>query len=513
MAELKETYTEVKALTSGNIKIDLSIARGLDYYTGIVFETLLDSVPQLGSVCSGGRYDNLVSRFSNTPCPGIGGSIGVDRLASHLQSSSPARDTVGVAVATPAARHYAFIVAGQLRAKGMRVVLDVSAKNFKKPVEACPSQLTIRWSSSSVTTKCKPTLLLYGICRQAQNKKTLRWIDYVIFSVQEQMDTKQFDNAEQGEDCSPEAGLFGFDVPYTDCALVILGVPWELTVSYGQGTAQAPQAILQASHQIDLCTSPPTAPYRRGIHYRVLKHEVASPSPTPADRVTHIKHVNALSTAFNSAVYNETRSIISDGKLLGLVGGEHAIAFGYLQFLHEFYPAFGILHLDAHLDYRCAYQGYIYSHASIMYQVMTELDSVQKMVHVGIRDFCLAEKKFAEELDKRDKIFFACELHRRGFAEVVTEIVSHLPSEVYISFDIDALDPSLCPSTGTPVPGGLSFYDVELLLQMLVASGKKIIGFDLSEVVPGYNHWDENVASRILYRLCAAILRSVPPVG
>lgn len=326
------------------------------------------------------------------------------------------------------------------------------------------------------------------------------------------MDTKQFDNAEQGEDCSPEAGLFGFDISYADCALVILGVPWELTVSYGRGTAQAPQAILQASHQIDLCTFPPTAPYRRGIHYRVLKHELLSSPPLPADRITHTKYVNALSAKLNTAVYVEARAIVSDGKLLGLVGGEHTIAFGYLQLLHELYPTFGILHLDAHLDYRRAYQGYIYSHASIMYQVMTELDSVQKIVHVGIRDFCLGEKKFAAELRERDKIFFAQDLHRRGFAAVVTEIVSHLPSEVYISFDIDALDPSLCPSTGTPVPGGLSFYDVEILLQVLVASGKRIIGFDLSEVVPGRNHWDENVASRILYRLCAAMLGDIPPV-
>ena len=135
IAELKETYTEVKALTGGNIKIDLSIARGLDYYTGIVFETLLDSAPQLGSICSGGRYDNLVSRFSATPCPGIGGSIGVDRLASHLQLPALTRDTIGVAVATRTAQRYAFTVADQLRSRGVCTVLDVSAKSLKNQLK------------------------------------------------------------------------------------------------------------------------------------------------------------------------------------------------------------------------------------------------------------------------------------------------------------------------------------------------------------------------------------------
>lgn len=321
---------------------------------------------------------------------------------------------------------------------------------------------------------------------------------------------KQFTRAEQGEAVPPERGLFGFDVAYRDCALVVLAVPWELTVSYGRGAAAAPQAVLKASHEIDLYTFGfAHQAYRRGLCLRELTHPViaqqqellAELDTLPAAQQT--ARINALSTELNHAVQQETARLQAEGKQVVLLGGDHSVPFGFLQQLNTQYKDFGILHLDAHFDYRQIYQGLHFSHASIMYQTMTQLNAVHKIVHVGIRDFCAAEYDFARSLKTRAEVFFDYDLYRRGFANVVAEIIASLPPQVYISFDIDALDPSLCPHTGTPVPGGLSFNDVLLLFAELHATGRKVIGADLCEVVPAPNHWDENVAARILYQLCA----------
>jgi len=322
--------------------------------------------------------------------------------------------------------------------------------------------------------------------------------------------TEQFTRAEQGEAVPPARGLFGFDVAYRDCALVVLAVPWELNVSYGSGAASAPQAVLKASHEIDLYAFGfAHQAYRRGMCMR----ELASPVITQqqallAERqqlteVQRIARINALSGKLHTAVQQETAKLQAEGKKIVLLGGDHSVPFGFLRQLSLQYKDFGLLHLDAHFDYRRAYQGLHFSHASIMWQTMTQLKAVRKIVHVGVRDFCAAEYEFARSLTTRAEVFFDYDLYQRGFASVVDEIVTALPAHVYISFDIDVLDPSLCPHTGTPVPGGLGYNDVLLLFARLHASGRKVIGADLCEVVPAPNCWDENVAARVLYQLCA----------
>ena len=311
------------------------------------------------------------------------------------------------------------------------------------------------------------------------------------------INNEQFNRAEQGELC--EDGLFGFDVSYPDSALVIVGVPWELTTSYRQGTGKAPAAIVQASHQIDLCDEQLPNTYRQGIHYQQF-NEFAD---CRALVDSHHQSINSLSKQFNDTLYQKCQKIMADGKLLGLLGGEHSIPFAYLKLLSEQHQSLAILHIHAPLDYRLAYQGYQYSHASIMLQVMKSFPNIERIVHVASRDYCLAERQFAEQLGTRAKIF-----HDRDLQQcfVAGDIIEWLPDKVYISFDIDGLDPSLCPNTGTPVPGGLSFYQASLLLEELVASGRQVVGFDLSEVGVSDNGWDENVAARILYKLCATIL-------
>ena len=317
---------------------------------------------------------------------------------------------------------------------------------------------------------------------------------------------EQFACAERGEAVPPERGLFGFDVGYEDAAVVVLAVPWELTVSYGRGTAAAPQAVLQASHEIDLYAFGfAQQAYRRGFRLQTLAHPVIAQQQALLSTSQELApdRINAFSATLNQAVQQATAELHRDGKKIVLLGGDHSIPFGFLRQLSLQYQDFGILHLDAHFDYRRAYQGLDFSHASIMYQVMTQLAAVKKIVHVGIRDFCAAEYEFMGKLGERASVFFDYDLYRRGFVNLVDSIIASLPAKVYVSFDIDALDPSLCPQTGTPVPGGLSYNDVLLLLEKLHASGRTVIGADLCETVPASNHWDESVAARILYQLCA----------
>ncbi|MCG8575093.1 MAG: arginase family protein, partial [Flavobacteriales bacterium] len=179
---------------------------------------------------------------------------------------------------------------------------------------------------------------------------------------------------------------------------------------------------------------------------------------------------------------------------------------GLVQALAEQEGAFGILQIDAHADLRPAYEGFEYSHASIMWNVL-KLPAVTKLVQVGIRDLCQQELDDIRSQPERIRTFFDAQLkdaQHRGepWSETMRQIVETLPEKVYISFDIDGLDPKLCPNTGTPVPGGLEFDQALALIREVVRSGRQLIGFDLVEVSPGTSEWDANVGARLLYNLC-----------
>ena len=141
-----------------------------------------------------------------------------------------------------------------------------------------------------------------------------------------------------------------------------------------------------------------------------------------------------------------------------------------------------------------------------MYNAL-KIPSVRRLVQVGIRDFCEEEKNVLDRSRGRVRVFFDEDIKHAQYngetwSNLCKQIVSDLPDHVYISFDIDGLDPKLCPNTGTPVAGGFEFYEITLLLKTLVQSGKKIIGFDLNEVAPGNDgDWDANVGARLLYQL------------
>ncbi len=315
-------------------------------------------------------------------------------------------------------------------------------------------------------------------------------------------------------------------LPYDEQSanLILVPVPWEATVSYAAGTAQAAQNILDASYQLDLLDWDYPNAWKIGIYMQPMEgivlqkseetralatqHIDALESQQPID-AERLEQVNEASESLNNWVYRKTKALLEQGKLVGLVGGDHSTPFGYLQALAEQHADFGILQIDAHCDLRKAYEGFEYSHASIFYNVLEQNKAVSKLVQVGIRDACEEEIEYAEASQNRVEIYTMPMLragaytHKKSFDAYCQEIVNKLPQKVYISFDIDGLDPKLCPNTGTPVPDGLEMNETFYLIHQVVASGRKIIGFDLSEVGTA-TEWDGNVGARVLYKLCNA---------
>lgn len=318
--------------------------------------------------------------------------------------------------------------------------------------------------------------------------------------------------------------LYGLPCTYEEASIIVFGVPWEATVSYHEGTAQGPQRILEASPQLDLYDLDNPEGWRQGIFMPPLPqplYQVNSQTREVAQRVIQatekgidissqpflkatLDRVNHACEQMNGWLYGQTAQALDQGKRVGVIGGDHSVPLGYLQALAERYNEFGILHIDAHADLRQAYQGFRYSHASIMYNALA-LPQIRQFVQVGIRDFCQDEVAIIQQSQGRIVTYYDATLkdnRYRGktWMEQCEAMVSHLPSQVYVSFDVDGLDPKLCPNTGTPVPGGLELEEVFCLLRQVVHSGRQIIGFDLSET--GDGEWDGNVGARIVYKLC-----------
>jgi agmatinase len=148
-----------------------------------------------------------------------------------------------------------------------------------------------------------------------------------------------------------------------------------------------------------------------------------------------------------------------------------------------------------------------------MYNALENIPSLKKLVQVGIRDYCGEELDFIQSSNGRVVTYFDRDIKHRMYEgetwkKIVDEIITTLPDHIFISFDIDGLDPKLCPNTGTPVQGGLETEQVFYLFNQLHRNGKKIVGFDLNEVGISTNEWDENVGARVLYKLCNLLTAS-----
>ena len=321
-------------------------------------------------------------------------------------------------------------------------------------------------------------------------------------------------------------GMFGLPFTPEECETMLIPVPWEVTVSYGGGTAEGPQAILDASYQVDLFDPFLRDAWKKGIAMDEVNEEIRTKSEVlrqSAERYI-AELANGASAAdsellliaetikqeclwLNNWVKNRALHYLSKGKFVGLVGGDHSTPLGMIQALSERFTSFAILQLDAHADLRNAYEGFEFSHASIMFNAL-KIKEVEKLVQVGIRDYCEEEYKLMDGSNPRVKTFFDRDMkyamyNGDSWDRICNRIIAELPEHVYLSFDIDGLDPKLCPNTGTPVAGGFETDQVLYLLEKLVNSGRKIIAFDLNEVSPGKDggDWDANVAARLIYRI------------
>lgn len=323
----------------------------------------------------------------------------------------------------------------------------------------------------------------------------------------------------------PNSNIFGLPFTPEEAEVVIVPVPWDVTVSYSDGTAQGPEAIFDASFQVDLHEPLIEDAWKIGVAMDEIPEDLKTRAEVLREQAkTYIEaiingvdpendysiktiqqEINAASAEMNAWVKQRCLHWMNQGKLVALLGGDHSTPMGMMQALAEKHQEFGILQLDAHADLRIAYEGFTYSHASIMYNAI-QLPQVKKLVQVGIRDYCKQENDIIQG-NSKVTTFFDRDLKHENFlgknwSEQVADIIKALPDKVYISFDIDGLDPKLCPNTGTPVAGGMEFEQAAYLIQCVAQSGKTIIGCDLNEVAPGEDEWDANVGARMLFRMC-----------
>lgn len=332
---------------------------------------------------------------------------------------------------------------------------------------------------------------------------------------------------------APDSGIFGLPEDPDGARVHVLGVPFDATTSFRKGTARGPEAIRVASHQVDLFDLAFGRPYEAGIWMAPLDPAVerwnaeASRAAEPViaaagvgddpELVQAAARVDALQEELNRFVEARTDEILARNKLCALVGGDHSTPFGAIRAHARRFPGLGVLHVDAHADLRPAYEGFTYSHASILRNVAEKID-VARIVQVGIRDFSEEERDFIAASRGRIRTLFDldwAEAKHSGhnLKALVRRTLEPLPRDVYVTFDIDGLEPALCPNTGTPVPGGLGWNEALLWLEELVRSGRRIVGCDLNEVAPAPgtepgDGWDENVGARLLYKLIGAALAS-----
>jgi agmatinase len=331
----------------------------------------------------------------------------------------------------------------------------------------------------------------------------------------------------------PGSGVFGLPHSESEALMVLVPVPWEATTSYGGGASDGPKAIREASAQVDLYDLDVEKPYEPGIFMldedeaiiaangkgKALAAKIidAGGAGDDPELGRALAKVNDLSGEVNAWVKRETARLLRAKKIVGIVGGDHSVPFGALEAIAAEHPSFGVLHFDAHSDTRRAYEGFVHSHASIMFNVLEQIPQVTKLVQVGIRDVCEQEIDYCKSQGARVRMFSDRELVKRrhggeSFSTTAKAIVAELPAEVWVSFDIDGLDPRFCPHTGTPVMGGLEPAEVIAVLRELASSGKRIIGFDLNEVAPNqhdeHDEWDGNVGARMLYKMIGFALAS-----
>lgn len=257
---------------------------------------------------------------------------------------------------------------------------------------------------------------------------------------------------------------------------VLLPVGYDGTSTFVKGADKGPQAIIDASDSIELYdVQYKSEPYLTGIHTDHFNYDFSTPD------------------AMVQSVYQRVKHFIEQNKRIGLLGGEHSVSVGSIKVLSEKYADLSVLQIDAHADLRDDYHGSIYNHAC----VMRRAQDYARVVQVGIRNVCTEEMHNIVD----DNIFYAHEMYQNN--DWMEAAIARLTEHVYLTIDLDGLDPSVLPSTGTPLPGGLSWYTLLTFLEKLFAA-RKIVAFDVVELCPQpYDKSSDVLAAVLVYKLLA----------
>lgn len=259
-----------------------------------------------------------------------------------------------------------------------------------------------------------------------------------------------------------------------NASIILIPVPYDGTSTWQKGADQGPQALLEAASNMELYDiETDSEVYRHGIHLTNPVTENASPE------------------SMVEAVHQITKKYLNKSKFVTLIGGEHSISIGSIRAFNEYFNDLTVLHIDAHADLRKEYEGSTCNHACALY----EANQTTNLIQVGIRSMDKSETRVMN----RDKVFFAHEMVEDDYwKETIIEL---LGKKVYITFDLDAFDPSIMPSTGTPEPGGLLWYETLDFLKQ-VFQERDVVGFDIVELCP--NALDKSsdfLAAKLYYKM------------
>ncbi len=262
--------------------------------------------------------------------------------------------------------------------------------------------------------------------------------------------------------------------------IVVVPVPYDGTSTYMKGADKGPDAIVKASAAVELLDiEMQSEVYHQGIFTDKPVAENASPQKT----------VDALEQRVSKHLDN--------GKFVVVLGGEHSISTGTVRAHVKKYPGMSVLQLDAHSDLREEYEGTKYNHAC----VMARIKEICPIVQVGIRSMDISEKP---SIDKK-RVFFAHDI--AGRAGWIDKVVAQLGEKVYVTIDLDVFDPAVMPSTGTPEPGGLYWYEVTALL-LAVCRQRQVVGFDVVEMCPVEKQWAPDfLAAKLVYKFLSYVFR------
>ncbi len=272
---------------------------------------------------------------------------------------------------------------------------------------------------------------------------------------------------------------------YQDSKIVILPVPYEHTVSYGGGTAQGPQAIISASGYVE---------FYDDEFSKELCNEVGIATVEPVDLL------NCYDEKMLLKIEDIVAKLIADNKFVVTLGGEHTISIAPIKSHLKKFPNMSVLHFDAHSDLRQEYQDNKYSHACFAARVC-EFLSPKKLTQVGIRAQCKEEAEFIKSHGVNT--FYASAIRRGIYSQDwQRSVVDTLCEEVYVTFDVDFLDPSILPATGTPEPDGFLYHETLEIFRKIIKSGRRIIGLDVVELAPmeAQRHPDLTIA-RLIYKI------------